>query len=80
MLPYTPIIQELMLEQTLRERRLDSERTLPAKRREPARPRRLKSALASALVRVGLRLDPAAGEDLRALALSPAGQDGRNES
>ncbi len=54
---------EMMTEQTMRERRLASRPVPPDP--DPQRGG-IKRALASALVRLGLRLDPAAGEGLRA--------------
>ncbi len=52
-------------------------------REEPEAPKRRKQnpitrTLASSLVRLGLRLDPAAGEGLGALDLSLARTEGRN--
>ena len=44
----------------------------------PKRLRPVKRALASSLVRLGLRLDPAAGEGLGALDLSLAQSEGSN--
>jgi hypothetical protein len=45
--------------------------------REPRDARGLRRALAAQLVRLGLRLDPAAGEGLGAFELSLAGHKGR---
>ena len=38
--------------------------------------RRMRHTLAATFVRVGLRLDPAAGEGLRAFDMAPASQEG----
>ena len=66
------LLIELVREQEVRERRL-APHNLPLTSNEPRERRSgVKRALASTLVRLGLRLDPAAGEGLGAFDLSPA--------
>lgn len=66
---------EIMLRQSLEERRRQVQPVPPG----PGRNTGIKSALAALLVRAGLRLDPAAAEGLRALKLSPDGGERRGE-
>jgi hypothetical protein len=69
---YNWLVTALFLEQRLRERSLPQryEPLQPSERRETLS--RVKRGLASTLVRLGLRLDPAAGEGLGALDLGIA--------
>ena len=71
------VILELLAEHTMRERILASQqRALAANERRDGRSG-VKRALASRLVRLGLRLDPAAGEGLGAFELPLAQRNGR---
>ena len=65
------LVMELMAQQALREQELRSQH-LPPDWHEPRDGRGVRRALASTLVRLGLRLDPAAGEGLGAYELSLA--------
>ena len=62
-------VLDYLYSQEVREREL-AWQTLQEEARKQQQGRSVKHALASLLVRVGLRLDPAAGEGLRAPALS----------
>lgn len=68
---------ELLVEQKARERRLAPQPVPPAQDRQRGG---MKRALASTFVRLGLRLDPAAGEGLGAFDLSLAGQEARRQA
>jgi len=70
---YNWLIAELLVEQRARELAAPRTRVEP----EPAGGGGVRRALASAFVRLGLRLDPAAGERLSGLALSPQGRQAR---
>ena len=65
------LVMELMAQQALREHELRSQH-VAAGWHEPRDGRGVRHALASTLVRLGLRLDPAAGEGLGAYELSLA--------
>ena len=67
---YNWLIAEILLQQ--RERQLASAR--PHASPEPPAHGGLRRTLAAAMVRLGLRLDPAAGEGLGAFALAPEGR------
>ncbi len=68
-------VAELLTEQRMRERENSAAVRLPVARREDRS--RVKSALATSLVRLGLRLDPAAGEGLDAIDFSLRGEEAR---
>lgn len=70
------LVMELMAQQAQREQELRSQH-LPPAWHEPRDGRGVKHALASTLVRLGLRLDPAAGEGLGAYELSLARPESR---
>ena len=72
-------VQEILTKEAMREH-LDG-----IEQEEPEAPKRRKQnpimrTLASSLVRLGLRLDPAAGEGLGRLDLSLARTEGRNQA
>ncbi len=73
-------VNEMLTKEAVRERLSGQHlelRELPeAQKRRKQNP--ITRALASSLVRLGLRLDPAAGEGLGALDLSLAPSEGRN--
>ncbi len=68
-------VAELLTEQRIRERHNGAAVRLPVARREDRSS--VKSALATFLVRLGLRLDPAAGEGLGAIDFSLRGEEAR---
>ena len=73
------LVLELLWEQEMRRGRSP----LPRRPVPPNRPREgssVKRALAAALVRLGLRLDPAAGEGLGALSLPLARPEARRQA
>ena len=69
------MVLEMMTREAERER-LNGHRLAPPE--APKRTNPVKRVLASSLVRLGLRLDPAAGEGLGGLDLSLAQAEGRN--
>lgn len=68
---FNRLVAEMMVEQALHPA---EPRALPVQRNGQ---RGVKRSLGATLVRLGLRLDPAAGESLGTLGLSPAGSGGR---
>ena len=70
----------ILTEQRLREQRGEFQRLHPKAGESPARRSSLRSALASTFVRWGLRLDPDAGERLRAPRASGAAQKARHQA
>lgn len=74
------LMLELLSQQAMRERRLASPRRLPAPDRSRAGRSAIKRALAASLVRLGLRLDPAAGEGLGAFGLPLAQPEARRRA
>ena len=74
------LLDELLTEQKLRDLRAEFERHHLAAAAPTSPGPGLRSALASILVRWGLRLDPAAGERLVALDLAPVTPKGGHRS
>ncbi len=68
-------VYEMLTRETMREHLEGFRREQP---KAPTRQNPITRTLASSLVRLGLRLDPAAGEGLGALDLSLAQPEGRN--
>ncbi len=78
--PMNWTILAILTEERLREHRAEFQRLNP-KAGSPAEPRpSLRSVLASTFVRWGLRLDPAAGERLRAPRASATAQKARHQA
>jgi hypothetical protein len=78
--PLNWTIIAILTEQRLREQRGEFQRLHLKASESPARRPSLRSALASTFVRWGLRLDPAAGERLRAPRASASAQKARHQA